>query len=138
MMAKPTPKPSVLIVDDEPEFARLLAAKLLTAGFRTVVSAKVTEAIQKLMNQKFGCILLDLHLEQGSGERVVDVLRGDVNLPNFKTPILVMSGHLDARVIQRLGPRINGVFVKPLDSAKLLERIVTLTAATPPELAPAG
>jgi DNA-binding response OmpR family regulator len=127
--SKPLNKPLVLVVDDEPELAELLATKLQTPGYRTQTCGRVTDAITKLNNQKFDCILLDLRLERGSGERGVDILRSDSNLPNHLTPILVMSGNLDAQVIGRLGNKISGVLVKPLDTQALLAKIQGLTGS---------
>lgn len=113
----------VLVVDDEAEFARLMALKLESAGFRAITCGKVPEAISKLGNQRFDCIILDIRLEQGSGERVVDVLRSDDKMLNFLTPILLMSGHVDAGLLRRLGNKVNGVFVKPFDSELLIDKV---------------
>jgi CheY-like chemotaxis protein len=116
-------KPWVLVVDDEAEFARLIALKFEGAGFRTLTCGKVPEAIHKLTNQKFDCIILDIRLEQGSGERVVDVLRSDDKTLNFSTPILLMSGHVDAGIVRRLATKISGVFVKPFESALMVDKV---------------
>jgi DNA-binding response OmpR family regulator len=139
MSSRPNPSPtlagafparpaswSILVVDDEPELARLLCVKVQSLGHKAQSCAKVSDAMLKLNNQKFDCVLLDLRLEQGSGERIVDSVRSDPGSQNFTTPIFVMSGNLDAAVVKRLGPRVSGVFVKPFDVEALMAKLASL------------
>ena len=102
MVVKRSRKLSLLLVEDEPDIIETLSDHLVLEGYETHSTAKFTDAMFKLKNQKYDCILLDIHLAQGSGEQVVETLREDKTEKNHKTPIIVMSGGLDKMLVQNL------------------------------------
>ena len=123
------PKNPLLLVEDEADLVEALSERLEMAGYDVLHCDRVSTALTMLRNQKFSCILLDLHLEQGSGEQVVDAVRSDKRQPNFKTPILVISGHIDREIVRSLGKQINGALVKPFGKEELLQKIQSLVKA---------
>lgn len=116
----------ILIVEDEEELANLLSTKLGNAGFRVIRCGRVSDALQKVTNQRFACILLDMRLEQGSGERIIQFVRDDKTGYNFETPILVMSGHLSPDMVKKISKQVSGVLVKPFDHDTLINKIQSL------------
>jgi len=114
--------PQILLIEDEQGLRQLIAGKI--SKFANIIEAsKVSESIIKIKNQKFDLIILDLHLEDGSGESVIKFVREDKKNFNFSTPILIISGHLDNFIIEEIRNEINGVLVKPFDTEQLVNRI---------------
>lgn len=121
------PSKWILLVEDDPE-SSMVIRELLTyeSGLKVRTAAKASEGIQLLRNQRFDCILVDLHLEQGSGETLIEHVRKDSSGFNYNTPILVVSAHLDREVLLRLKDFINGAIAKPFTQEVLLKRVQEL------------
>jgi DNA-binding response OmpR family regulator len=114
--------PSILIVEDDQNLANSIAELFRREGYRVTKSSKVHDAILKLMNQKFECVLVDLRLEGGDGEQIVSHIRGDANLSK-NTAVILMSGYLNQGIVKRMGSRVAGIMVKPFDPAALIRRV---------------
>lgn len=127
----------VLIVEDDVEIAKDLGEGLRRGGFKSVFAANVSEAIVKLSNQHFDCILLDMRLQRGSGEQIITHVRQN-NPLNEKTPIMVISGFLDADLVKRIKDQVNGILVKPFNFATLTKKLHDLIVplGTAPEVNP--
>lgn len=122
--ANDTRKKWILIVEDDDDFREAVAAFLDKQGYRTVHASKVLEAMNKLNNQKFECVLLDMKFDYRSGEQVVDYMRNTVDKnQNSTTPIIVMSGYLDPKVVKKIAPEVSFILVKPFETSLLLEKI---------------
>jgi two-component system response regulator AtoC len=78
----------VLIVDDEPSSAEMLAAVVREEGFTTSVSHTLREARRQLQRMPAQVVLLDLRLPDGSGMDLFEdaALRGDAE-------IVLVTGH---------------------------------------------
>ena len=61
----------VLIADDEKNFARVLKAELGREGHSTEVSANGREALERLKEQEFDVLILDLKMPRMSGEELL-------------------------------------------------------------------
>ena len=57
----------MLIVEDEPDVARLLAFNLQQAGFTVQIAASVSAALAKAKEKRPEVVVLDLMLPDGSG-----------------------------------------------------------------------
>ncbi len=114
-----------LVIDDDVELTQQISALLSENGFIPVVANRVTEATTKLGNQRFYCIILDLRLESNSGIKIVRYVRNPKaeGTFNFETPILILSGYLDAESIKLLKDDVQGILAKPLQGAMLIEKV---------------
>ena len=121
---------TLLVVDDDPEVCSILAEALGKGGYKVVQAAHVSEANAKLGQQRFDCILTDLYLGKGDGGQLIASLRLGRGL-NCKTPVLLMSAHLEIGVIKKLRPMVSGVLVKPFDMKTLLSRISEVLGLEP-------
>lgn len=126
---KPAAHRWVLVVEDDPDLRSLVVEDLKRQSYRVVDTGTVSDALQKLKNQRFDCIVLDLKIEQRLGEEIVDFLRSGSEPSNRYTPILVMSGHMDIDRVKRLSAHVHGVLVKPFDRKALVEKVQTLMEA---------
>jgi signal transduction histidine kinase/CheY-like chemotaxis protein len=79
----------VLVVEDEPEVARLIGEHLEPHGVRTTVSASAADALRLLRLQRFDAVTLDILLGGSDGFEVLRTLREDPGLR--RTPVIVVS-----------------------------------------------
>jgi DNA-binding response OmpR family regulator len=77
----------LLIVEDNIELARLVAASLLTAGYETDVVGSVGEARDAVRSVKYAAMILDLNLPDGDGLSVLLELRRRMD----PLPVLVLT-----------------------------------------------
>ena len=123
----------VLVVDDEEALRTFIHDKVSEIqGVKVVGCGSPKEAIRLCTNQRFSCILLDINLGEGTGEDVLQHVRGNPQGFNYTTPVLAMSGHLSREVMERISPLINGALVKPFQQHDLVDRIRTLVAPARP------
>ena len=113
---------TILVVDDEEGMRSLLEALLDSVGIRTlcVSDAKsAVEVLSKNMDRIQAC-LLDMNLEDSSGEDLYDHLRAIA--PELL--IFPMSGIFGDEIRERLGNReIAGLIVKPFSAKQLIETL---------------
>lgn len=91
----------VLIVDDDEDICEILCDYVKSTGaFRNVVVAlDGSHAIDKLRNQVFSLILLDLNLPRKNGLEVLDYIKGE-KIHDLDTVIMI-SGEFDEKVIKK-------------------------------------
>ncbi len=70
--AEPTPKPRILIVDDEPSMREMLRIVLRRDGYDVVVAQNGTDGLDRLRTEPFDLLLSDIRMPDISG---VEVLR---------------------------------------------------------------
>ena len=114
---------NVLVVEDDEELRNTLVNALARAGFGAFGASSVREARSKLRNQKFACLLFDIHLGDERADEVIAELRGLRSHPNADTPIIVVSGHLDRDLIGSIRAHVQGALVKPFRLDAVLEAV---------------
>jgi two-component system response regulator AtoC len=105
----------VLIVDDEPNSADMLATVVRGEGFTTAVAGSLREARQQLMMMPAQAVLLDLRLPDGSGLDLFEdtELRGNAE-------IVLITGHATLETsIQALRVGAADYLTKPVNVAQL-------------------
>jgi len=107
--------PHVLIVDDEPSSAEMLAAVVRGEGCSTSVAASLREARQQLLLMPAEAVLLDLRLPDGCGLDLFEdtELRGNAE-------IVLITGHASLETsIQALRVGAADYLTKPVNVAQL-------------------
>ena len=122
-MIEPVKRPSILFVEDEIELAENMRELLEDSKFKFIHSTKYIDAMVKTENQRFDCILTDINLDQGTGDALIDSIRNRPNSPNFDTPIIVLSSHIDQKLVKKVAGKIQGAFVKPYDFDEVLDKV---------------
>ncbi len=79
----------VLVVDDEPEVAELIAGQLAPLEVQTQIAGSGTEAIDLLHAQRFDALTLDILMPGLDGFAVLDQIREDPDL--LQLPIVFVS-----------------------------------------------
>ena len=102
--------PTILVVDDDAGFRRLIAAVLSREGYRTTLACDAAEARVLLAERAFALAVCDLNLPGESGETVVTHIAG--SYPT--TAIVVVTGGADSAVADGvLAAGAYGYLIKP-------------------------
>ncbi|RKP46483.1 response regulator [Trinickia fusca] len=108
----------ILIAEDEPEIAEILAAYLARSGLRSVYAADGRQALELHLSLKPDLVLLDVQMPQVDGWKVLAEIRhrGD-------TPVILLTA-LDQDVDKLMGLRIGAddYVVKPFNPAEVVAR----------------
>lgn len=109
----------ILLAEDEHTVARLIIRVLSSLGHEVVGVTSCSEAIASLRGDGFDLVLLDLHLTDGDGYRVVDAIGG---LEGYAPRIVVMTGEQYPEDDPRVA-FVSGILRKPFD-IDTLEQLV--------------
>lgn len=108
----------ILIVEDDPNIAKLIEATVAIGGYEGVVCTNGAEAFQKMEKEEYDLILLDVMLPDMSG---FEIMR---NRTNTDTPVIFITAR------QELTDKVRGLrlgaedyIVKPFEAMELLARI---------------
>ena len=126
-MSAPQPSPvnrgKILVIDDELDIREGLELLLTSEGYAVELAQNGTEGIQRLEQQGYDLVLLDLMMPDLSG---MDVLR-EVRTRDVDTPIFMITayGSVEAAV-EALKLGANDYFSKPWDNEKLIIEITRM------------
>lgn len=127
-------KPTILVVDDEPDICSSVKDILEDEGYNVIVAENGTSARQAVRRQQPDMILLDIWMPDIDGISLLKEFFGDMGL---QIPVVMMSGHgtVDTAVeATRLGAK--DYIEKPLSLAKLLHTVENALASKPPTGSP--
>ncbi|MCB9663624.1 MAG: response regulator [Alphaproteobacteria bacterium] len=113
----------VLVVEDDPDVARLLAAVLAQEGFGAEVASTLAAAREALAARAFAAVTLDVLLPDGSGSDLLHELRADAATADL--PVVVVSAVTDASRAELGGDALGVVdwLSKPIDRDRLVRAI---------------
>jgi CheY-like chemotaxis protein len=124
---------SILLVDDESDFAELLQFRLRDCGYRILSAANGAEALNKARQYLPDVILLDLLLPDWDGLTLCELLRRQPSTRD--TPVIMISAV--ATDVTRHSAAVAGAcayFSKPLDFDGLKMKLQSLFTAPAPHL----
>ncbi len=133
LIPEPLPwAPRILVVEDDPDIARMLRRMLERVGYVVDFAADGAEALQQLGQTAYAAITLDLILPDMRGEDLVCYLRA--RPATARLPIVVISARVDEG-FRALGEQFEGVewLAKPIVQSKLL---ALMAAIVPPKPLP--
>jgi DNA-binding response OmpR family regulator len=117
---RPSPKPLIVVVEDEADLASLIAQYLERAGMRTQVCNRAGHALKFLQRNFANLILLDLVLPDQSGFELYEELKAS----NINVPVIFLTGNLEeASKIHGLDLGGDDYVTKPFSYAELVARI---------------
>jgi DNA-binding response OmpR family regulator len=119
-------EPYVLVVEDDLDLARVMAASLNARGIRTIHATTGEEAIEILRRDTPALVILDLVLPELDGFGVVDRMRADAELANVGL-IVFSAQEVSASDQQRLRLGPTDFLTKSrVTLDELAERVLTL------------
>ena len=119
---------TVLIIDDDPDAAELMARTLERNGFATIRATKGGEGIELARTKKPDAITLDVMMPGMDGWSVLSVLKGDPDTADI--PVVMVTMLQDRQLGYALGAA--DFLTKPVDAAKLRD-IISRHAGKPGE-----
>jgi len=115
-------KKTILIVDDEPRYVRLVEINLQTEGYQVRTASNGQEAVEAVAADQPDLILLDVMMPDMDGPATLRRLR---ELPHLmSTPVIFMTAKVRASEVgeyQAMGAL--GVIAKPFDPMTLADQI---------------
>jgi DNA-binding response OmpR family regulator len=123
---------NILIIDDEPDLLERLSSVLGKEHYTVVTAADGREGLEKLSDDCYDLILLDIMLPHINGLEVLKEIRGT----GMDTPVLMLTakGDIDDKVAG-LNLGADDYLAKPFSLAELLARVRALlrrsSTATP-------
>lgn len=81
----------VLLAEDEPFLSGMYQTKLKLEGFEVVTAADGEEALEKLKQEKFNILLLDIMMPKLNGFEVLKSLREDPNHDLASLPVIILT-----------------------------------------------
>ncbi|MET7390656.1 PleD family two-component system response regulator [Streptomyces sp. NPDC005529] len=115
----------ILVVDDDRTSRLMLTYRLELAGLKTEMCENGRQALEKLREEDFDIVLLDVVMPDMDGYSTLEAIKNDPRLRDI--PIVMMSalGEMDS-VIRCLEMGAQDYMPKPLDSLLLTTRINAL------------
>jgi two-component system, OmpR family, KDP operon response regulator KdpE len=112
-------KAKILIVDDEPQIRRVLKTALSAAGFTTAEAQSADQAFERVREERFDLILLDVNMPGMSGLEACSELRraSDVAI------IMLTVRGAEADKVAALDAGADDYITKPFGTPELLARI---------------
>ncbi len=126
-----TPRKLILITDDEPDVADVIAEKLASIGYRTLIAHSGVECIDIARKSHPDLLFLDIRMEPMNGWEVADNMKNDGKLKDI--PIIMVTGvELTLRDIMDRAHLIENYIMKSDASIEKLSEAVedVLTAKT--------
>lgn len=110
------------------ELRASITAALEAQGYFVVSATSGNDAIFRLRNQKFSCLILSLDLGEESLLLIEGLRAGNKNTqPNCETPLIVVASALSKDTAQRLAGKVQGAMLIPFEAQALLERVARVT-----------
>ena len=116
---------SVLVVDDDPEAAALIAGHLSQAGYQTVTAGNGSDAVRLARTSRPFAITLDLMMPGMSGLEVMRELKDHPETADV--PVIIVTLSEDRETGIALGAI--GIITKPVDREQLIDQVAELTGA---------
>lgn len=124
--------PTVLLVEDNDNAARLMEVQLKAAGYRTLRAGNGLDGLTLLRLERPALVILDILLPDIDGWQVLSTIKGDPELAGI--PVVVVSIVADSEKGLALGAM--SVLEKPLRKDVLLQAISHLAVPDPSDQAP--
>ena len=110
----------VLLVDDEPEFTRLLASRLESKGVHVSVADGGTSALEAIESETFDAIVLDMVMPDMDGMEVLRKLR-EID-PDLQ--IILLTGHATVKKgVEAMKLGAMDFLEKPVDFNRLMNKL---------------
>lgn len=108
----------ILIVEDDPNIAKMIAATLAIGGYDSAICANGREAVERAAAEVFDVMLLDVMLPDMDGFTVIQHIRSD------RLPVIFLTAMQDvADKVRGLKLGAEDYIVKPFEAVELLARV---------------
>lgn len=117
----------ILVVEDQPLLAMVIAGLLDTAGLTSEQAEHGAAAVEKLRTGQYDLVVTDLMMPEMDGVELVRWIREEAALT---VPVVVLSANTDAGYTERLQQLgVSAVLKKPLDMDHFVDHVLQCLAA---------
>lgn len=115
----------VLVVDDDPDIARLIKAALATRGVSCVAAYDALQGFTMAQRYHPRLVLVDWHMPAGGGQLLLRKLHS--HTPTKGIPVYVVTADVSPAIdAEATSQGARGVLRKPIDPMQLLDLITSL------------
>jgi CheY-like chemotaxis protein/Tfp pilus assembly protein PilZ len=114
-------KPSILIVDDEPDLRDAIAFDFQRADFRVLTAASGEEAFRILEENEIDVVLSDIGMANGGGIELLEKIKAR---NPFQPVVMLITGFADITLEEAFKKGADAVFSKPFDRKMLMQAVV--------------
>ena len=111
----------VLVVDDDDGIRSMVERVLKREKFHVDSARDGFEAIQKLSENEYGAILLDLMMPRVDGHGVLTFLENEQNAP--RPWVIIMTANLPSAILTSRSRPVFRVLPKPFDISQLIHHV---------------
>jgi DNA-binding NtrC family response regulator len=115
-----TPKPTILLVDDDADLRETLADGLEAAGYEVIQAGNIQGIMGRLPSMRLSAVIVDLVLMGVSGAALLGYVKAHPYLKNVK--VIMISGFDHAKSTANLW-KADGFLQKPVTIARLIEAL---------------
>jgi DNA-binding NtrC family response regulator len=119
-LARAAGAPRVLCADDDPDVRALCASGLTKAGYATDMATNGREVLEKLQDNEYSVILLDLGMPAVHGATVLSLVQRE--RPDILRRIIIVTGMPDA-VVAGVPEQVAAVIHKPVTIEALIAEV---------------
>lgn len=116
----------VLVVEDEPSFARMVGLRLESVGYEVHIAADAYTGTREILQGDYQLMILDLMMPAGGGFAILERIQ---KFPSKCTiPVVIVTGKtIDDEVKSNVDKyNVSAIFTKPYDSKSFIRRIKSL------------
>ena len=116
----------ILLVEDDIDLANALTEDMSKSeDLKVVLATTFSNAVLKLNNQRFSCLVFDLQLGKHSSFKLIQQLKNPkaTKQLNSETPIILVSGFLQGEIVVNVANMVDGIIAKPFKSEDLVQKI---------------
>jgi two-component system response regulator ArlR len=116
-------KKKIIIVEDELDYARMVALRLESEGFEVTVANDTYSGTHMVVRGDYDLVVLDLMMPAGGGFALLERVR---KFPNkLKLPVVILTGKRIAQedIDRAKALDVAAIFKKPYDKTNFVEKI---------------
>lgn len=123
---------TILVVDDEPKIAQVVASYLESRGYRALIAETGGEALDIFDRENIALVILDLMLPDMAGEEVCRLIRN-----RSRAPVIMLTAKSDeASLLNGLGIGADDYMTKPFSLKALCARVEAVLRRASDDLTP--
>lgn len=119
---------SILYLEDEVELAQEVIEELEELNLKVIHCTDYVMAVLKASQQKFDLLIVDIHLEKGTGDKLIRGIKDTPKHINHRTPVIVASSQVTKELVADIGADIEYALVKPYSLDALVANVSKILA----------
>ncbi len=120
-------KPLSLIIEDDLDLSVIFSEALNAAGFEAEIIRNGQQGLDRLKTSRPNVVILDMHLPQVSGDKILEYIRSDSQLS--MTNVVVVTA--DALMAEQVRDLADFVLIKPISFGQLRDLTARLHPTHP-------